>query len=145
MMSAGRRRSRALSRSRSFSRLVTRPGRRSAFATLDLVSNGRVEWGTGESATATETGGFMMDPEEKTAMRQEATEQAANMLAMSPYPGFSGRHFKMPCRNLVPKPVQRPHPPMWVACSRRETIHRAARHGLGALAFAFVEPEQAGK
>jgi alkanesulfonate monooxygenase SsuD/methylene tetrahydromethanopterin reductase-like flavin-dependent oxidoreductase (luciferase family) len=34
---------------------------------------------------------------------------------------------------------------MWVACSRRETIHRAARHGLGALAFAFVEPEQAGK
>ncbi len=114
-------------------------------ATLDLVSNGRVEWGTGESATAMEMGGFMMDPEEKTAMWQEATEQAANMLAMSPYPGFSGRHFEMPCRNLVPKAVQRPHPPMWVACSRRETIHRAARHGLGALAFAFVEPEQAGK
>ena len=51
----------------------------------------------------------------------------------------------MPCRNLVPKPVQKPHPPMWVACSRRETIHRAARAGLGALAFAFLEPEQAAK
>ncbi len=114
-------------------------------AVLDLVSNGRVEWGTGESATAMEMGGFLVSPDEKTAMWQEATEQAANMLAMNPYPGFKGRYFEMPCRNLVPKPAQRPHPPMWVACSRRETIHRAARHGLGALAFAFVEPEQAGK
>ncbi|MBX6372682.1 MAG: LLM class flavin-dependent oxidoreductase [Acetobacteraceae bacterium] len=114
-------------------------------AVLDLVSNGRVEWGTGESATAMEMGGFLVSPDEKTAMWQEATEQAANMLAMNPYPGFKGRYFEMPCRNLVPKPVQRPHPPMWVACSRRESIHRAARHGLGALAFAFVEPEQAGK
>ena len=51
----------------------------------------------------------------------------------------------MPCRNLVPKPVQKPHPPMWVACSQRETIHRAARAGLGALTFAFLEPEQAAK
>src|SRR5207248_2496327 len=114
-------------------------------ATLDLVSNGRVEWGTGESATAVEMGGFGVEPQEKEAMWQEATEQAANMLAMRPYPGFQGRWFDMPCRNLVPKPVQKPHPPMWVACSRRETIHRAARAGLGALAFAFLEPEQAAR
>lgn len=112
-------------------------------ATLDLVSNGRVEWGTGESATAMEMGGFDMLPDEKTEMWQEAAEQSANMLAMTPYPGFEGRYFTMPARNIVPKPLQRPHPPMWVACSRRESIHRAARHGLGALAFAFVEPEQA--
>jgi alkanesulfonate monooxygenase SsuD/methylene tetrahydromethanopterin reductase-like flavin-dependent oxidoreductase (luciferase family) len=51
----------------------------------------------------------------------------------------------MPCRNLVPKSLQKPHPPMWVACSRRETIHRAARAGLGALTFAFIEPELAAK
>jgi alkanesulfonate monooxygenase SsuD/methylene tetrahydromethanopterin reductase-like flavin-dependent oxidoreductase (luciferase family) len=114
-------------------------------ATLDLVSNGRVEWGTGESATAVEMGGFGVDPDEKRAMWQEATEQAANMLAMRPYPGFQGRWFDMPCRNLVPKPVQKPHPPMWVACSRRETIHLAARYGLGALTFSFLEPEQAAK
>jgi alkanesulfonate monooxygenase SsuD/methylene tetrahydromethanopterin reductase-like flavin-dependent oxidoreductase (luciferase family) len=114
-------------------------------ATLDLVSNGRVEWGTGESATALEMGGFEMEPGDKTEMWQEAAEQSANMLAMTPYPGFQGKYFSMPCRNIVPKPAQRPHPPMWVACSRRETIHRAARHGLGALAFAFIEPEQAAK
>ena len=114
-------------------------------ATLDLVSNGRVEWGTGESGSLMELGGFGIDREAKSEMWREATEQAANMMAMSPYPGFKGRHFEMPCRNLVPKPVQKPHPPLWVACSKRESIHKAARHGLGALAFAFVEPEQAAK
>ena len=39
--------------------------------------------------------------------------------------------------------MQKPHPPLWVACSRRETIHLAAQHGIGALAFAFVDPEEA--
>ena len=114
-------------------------------AALDLVSAGRCDWGTGESATAVEMEGFGIDPNEKTAMWQEATEQAANMLAMRPYPGYAGRYFDMPTRNIVPKPVQKPHPPLWMACSKRETIHRAARHGMGALTFAFIEPELARK
>ena len=49
----------------------------------------------------------------------------------------------MPPRNVVPKPVQKPHPPLWVACSRRETIRLAAEKGIGALTFSFVEPEEA--
>jgi hypothetical protein len=49
----------------------------------------------------------------------------------------------MPPRNVIPKPLQRPHPPLWVACSRRETIQFAARNGIGALSFSFVEPEDA--
>ena len=114
-------------------------------AMLDLVSNGRAEWGTGESATALELEGFGVTMAEKTAMWAEATEQAANMLTMRPYPGFRGQYFDMPCRNLVPKSYQKPHPPMWVACSKRETIHRAARAGLGALTFAFIEPSLAAK
>jgi alkanesulfonate monooxygenase SsuD/methylene tetrahydromethanopterin reductase-like flavin-dependent oxidoreductase (luciferase family) len=114
-------------------------------ATLDLVSRGRVEWGTGESSAALELGGFGVPVAEKREMWREATEETANMLAMTPYPGHSGRYFSMPCRNVVPKPAQKPHPPLWVACSRRETIHLAARSGIGALTFSFVDPEDAGK
>jgi alkanesulfonate monooxygenase SsuD/methylene tetrahydromethanopterin reductase-like flavin-dependent oxidoreductase (luciferase family) len=115
----------------------------SRIATLDLVSGGRVEFGTGESASRAELEGFGIDPAQKHAMWLEATEQVANLLAMDPYPGFQGRFVSMPPRNLVPKPVQRPHPPMWVACSTRQTIHLAARLGLGALTFAFVDPAEA--
>ena len=112
-------------------------------ATLDLVSNGRVDFGTGESSAELELGGFGIPVAQKRDMYLEATEQIANILAMDPYPGFEGKYFSMPCRNLVPKPVQKPHPPMWVACSQRDTIRMAARLGLGALTFAFVDPLEA--
>jgi alkanesulfonate monooxygenase SsuD/methylene tetrahydromethanopterin reductase-like flavin-dependent oxidoreductase (luciferase family) len=49
----------------------------------------------------------------------------------------------MPCRNVLPKPVQKPHPPMWMACTNRDTIKVAATLGVGALAFSFVDPEEA--
>ena len=112
-------------------------------ATLDLVSNGRVDFGTGESSAELELGGFKIPVEQKRKIYLEATEQIANMLAMDPYPGYKGQYFDMPCRNIVPKPVQRPHPPLWVACSQRETIRMAARLGIGALTFAFVDPMEA--
>ncbi|MEZ5709966.1 MAG: LLM class flavin-dependent oxidoreductase [Blastomonas sp.] len=114
-------------------------------ATLDLLSNGRVEWGTGESGTAMELEGFGVDVDTKKDAWREATEQCANMLTMNPYPGYQGEFFSMPTRNIVPKPLQAPHPPLWVACSRRETILHAARNGMGALVFGFAAPEQAGK
>jgi alkanesulfonate monooxygenase SsuD/methylene tetrahydromethanopterin reductase-like flavin-dependent oxidoreductase (luciferase family) len=112
-------------------------------ATLDLVSKGRVEWGTGQGASAAELGGFRIHPDDRHAMWLEAVTEAANMLVMNPYPGYDGKYFSMPCRNLVPKSVQKPHPPLWVACSKRETIHQAARHGVGALTFAFVDQSEA--
>ena len=49
----------------------------------------------------------------------------------------------MPCRNIIPKPAQKPHPPMWMACTNRDTIRLAASLGIGALAFSFVDPEEA--
>ena len=112
-------------------------------ATLDLVSNGRVDFGTGESSAILELGGFDIPVASKREQYLEATEQICNMLAMDPYPGFDGKYFSMPCRNIVPKPVQKPHPPIWVACSNRETIKMAARLGIGALTFAFVDPLEA--
>jgi alkanesulfonate monooxygenase SsuD/methylene tetrahydromethanopterin reductase-like flavin-dependent oxidoreductase (luciferase family) len=114
-------------------------------ATLDLVSRGRVEFGTGESSARLELEGYGVDVARKREMWRETVEQVANMLAMDPYPGYRGEYFSMPCRNVVPKPVQRPHPPMWVACSNRQTIHLAAQLGLGALTFAFVDAAEAKK
>jgi alkanesulfonate monooxygenase SsuD/methylene tetrahydromethanopterin reductase-like flavin-dependent oxidoreductase (luciferase family) len=112
-------------------------------ATLDLVSGGRVDFGTGESSSEAELGGFMIDPERKRAMWEEGLRVAVRCMTEEPFTGFSGEYVTMPPRNVVPKPRQKPHPPLWVACSRRDTIHLAAQKGIGALAFAFVDPEEA--
>lgn len=112
-------------------------------STLDLLSGGRVEWGTGESSSRIELDGFGIDYVAKHPMWAEATREIALMMATDPYPGFVGEHFVMPPRNVVPKPEQYPHPPMWVACSNRETIRMAARLGLGALTFAFMDAREA--
>ncbi len=102
-------------------------------ATLDLVSGARVDWGTGESAARAELEGFGINPAERRAMWRETVAQVANMLVMEPYPGFAGTYCSMPARHVVPKPVQKPHPPIWGACSHRETMHLAAQLGIGAL------------
>ncbi|MBT5531817.1 LLM class flavin-dependent oxidoreductase, partial [Candidatus Poribacteria bacterium] len=112
-------------------------------ATLDLVSNGRVDWGTGESASRVELEAFGVDPAAKKEMWAESVRETAKMMAQSPYPGYQGKYFSMPPRNVVPKPVQRPHPPLWVACSNRHTIRAAARLGMGALTLAFMDPGEA--
>jgi alkanesulfonate monooxygenase SsuD/methylene tetrahydromethanopterin reductase-like flavin-dependent oxidoreductase (luciferase family) len=112
-------------------------------ATLDVLSGGRVELGTGEGSAAAELDAFGIDPTAKRAMWEEGTRVALRCLSETPFTGHSGDHVRMPPRNIVPKPVQRPHPPVWVACSRRETIHLAAQHAIGALAFAFFDPEEA--
>jgi alkanesulfonate monooxygenase SsuD/methylene tetrahydromethanopterin reductase-like flavin-dependent oxidoreductase (luciferase family) len=112
-------------------------------ATLDLVSNGRVEFGTGESSAELELGGFLIPRDQKREMWMESLGVIARMFVEDPFQGHEGKYFQMPVRNIVPKPVQKPHPPLWVACSRRETIHLAAQLGIGALTFAFVSPEEA--
>jgi alkanesulfonate monooxygenase SsuD/methylene tetrahydromethanopterin reductase-like flavin-dependent oxidoreductase (luciferase family) len=112
-------------------------------ATLDLVSNGRVELGTGETSSGMELEGFGVDRETKRAQWEEMLPIVARMMVEEPFAGVDGRFLSMPPRNVVPKPLQKPHPPLWVACSRRETIRLAAEKGIGALSFAFVEPEEA--
>lgn len=112
-------------------------------ATLDIVSNGRVEFGTGEGATETEFGGFLTRRNEKKEAWEEATRECLRMMTRVPYPGYEGVHFSMPERNVIPKPIQKPHPPVWVAASRRETVMLAARLGMGALGFGFESPQEA--
>ena len=112
-------------------------------ATLDLLSDGRVEFGIGEGATRLELGAFGISAKTKRALALEAAEQICNMMVLTPYPGFEGEGFSMPCRNVLPKPLQDPHPKLWMACTNRDTIKVAARNGIGALAFAFINPEEA--
>lgn len=112
-------------------------------STLDLLSDGRVQFGTGESSSNVELGGFAIPRDEKEAMWREATEQVTNMLTMEPYPGYDGEYVSMPARNVVPKPAQSPHPPLWLACSSRSTIKQAARLGMGALCFDFAAADNA--
>src|SRR4051794_18599781 len=112
-------------------------------ATLDLVSGGRCDFGTGETASGAELGGFGVDRETKRAQWEEAVDVVTRMFVEEPFAGYDGRFVTMPIRNVVPKPKQKPHPPLWVACSRRETIRTAAEKGMGALSFSFVEPEEA--
>jgi len=114
-------------------------------ATLDLVSGGRVEFGTGEQSSPAELGGFLVSTRKKRAMWRDALDAITRMFVEEPFAGWSSEFMQMPVRNVIPKPMQKPHPPLWVACSRRETIHLAARNGIGALSFSFVEPEEAGQ
>jgi alkanesulfonate monooxygenase SsuD/methylene tetrahydromethanopterin reductase-like flavin-dependent oxidoreductase (luciferase family) len=97
----------------------------------------------GSGATTTELGGFHVPQEEKKAMQIEGMGVAVRMLVEDPFTGFDGKYVKVPPRNVLPKPLQKPHPPLWLACSRRESILDAARLGLGALTFSFVSPEEA--
>ncbi len=112
-------------------------------ATLDLVSDGRVDFGTGEASSEAELGGFLVDRATKRQQWNEALDAVTRMFVESPFAGYDGEFLHMPPRNVIPKPMQKPHPPLWVACSRRDTIHLAAQKGIGALSFSFIEPEEA--
>jgi alkanesulfonate monooxygenase SsuD/methylene tetrahydromethanopterin reductase-like flavin-dependent oxidoreductase (luciferase family)/predicted lipid carrier protein YhbT len=112
-------------------------------ATLDLLSHGRLELGTGEGSSQAELGGFGVPRGAKRDQWEEALDVVCRMLSEEPFTGHRGRWLDVPPRNIVPKPRQTPHPPLWVACSRRETIELAGRRGLGALSFSFVAPEEA--
>ena len=112
-------------------------------ATLDLVSDGRVDFGTGETSSQAELEGFGIDRTEKREQWDEALDAVTRMFVESPFAGYHGKYIDMPVREVLPKTLQKPHPPLWVACSRRDTIHLAATKGIGALSFSFVEPDEA--
>ncbi len=112
-------------------------------AGLDIVSNGRVEFGTGRGISIEEHGGFDMDPAQTKAMWREAIEIIPKMWATDRF-SYDGKYVKIPPRNVVPKPIQKPHPPIWVAYGSDETYGLAGDLGLGALCFSIMEPESLG-
>ena len=108
-------------------------------ATLDILSNGRAEFGTGRSGTPAELGGFGIDPALSKDMWDEAVRVIPKMWRDEPFE-HAGRYFDMPARNVIPKPVQKPHPPMWVAAATPDTFVQAGERGLGVLCFIIGSP-----
>jgi alkanesulfonate monooxygenase SsuD/methylene tetrahydromethanopterin reductase-like flavin-dependent oxidoreductase (luciferase family) len=111
-------------------------------ATLDLVSHGRVEMGIGEGSSVTELHPFDRRFRDKRAVWEDAVRAVLPMFWTEGWE-YHGEYFDFPLRNVVPKPLQKPHPPLWVACSQLETIKMAGRRGLGVLGFQFVSAEAA--
>ncbi|MFD3748542.1 LLM class flavin-dependent oxidoreductase [Nocardia sp. NPDC058633] len=112
-------------------------------ATLDLISGGRVDFGSGSGSSQLELGAFDVARDTKKQEWEESLEVVTRLLSETPFTGHEGRFVSVPPRNLLPKPKQKAHPPLWMACSARTTIETAARHGIGALSFSFVSPEEA--
>ena len=105
-------------------------------AVLDIVSGGRLEFGTGRSATWTELGGFGANPDLTKATWDEIVRAIPKMWQQERY-AHDGVCFSLPERAVLPKPYQRPHPPMWVAVTSPGTEIDAAERGMGALGLTF--------
>ena len=110
-------------------------------AALDIVSEGRLEFGTGRSATPAELLGFGIDPAETKAMWDETVRVIPRMWMEDPF-CYEGRYFSIPPRSVWPKPVQKPHPPLWVAAASPRTFVEAGERGLGVLGFIIGQPTE---
>jgi alkanesulfonate monooxygenase SsuD/methylene tetrahydromethanopterin reductase-like flavin-dependent oxidoreductase (luciferase family) len=102
-------------------------------ATLDVLSNGRVEFGTGRGTSPYIVEGLGFDPSNGRAVAKEALEAVLQMYDQEPFQGYQGEHFQLPKRDVIPRPIQRPHPPLWVAATNLETYEHAARQGYGVI------------
>ena len=111
-------------------------------ATLDLLSNGRVEFGMGEGGGPAELHPFNVRVRDKRDRWEEAVRAILPMFTETAWE-FHGDYYDFPARNVIPKPYQKPHPPIWVACSNINTIGQAGEWGMGALGFQFVSAEAA--
>jgi alkanesulfonate monooxygenase SsuD/methylene tetrahydromethanopterin reductase-like flavin-dependent oxidoreductase (luciferase family) len=115
-------------------------------AMLDIVSKGRLDLGAARGGTVQEMSLCNVDVDRAPAEVEEALriigrvwleddfEWHGKLLTIKA-PDGSPRH------NVVPRPVQRPHPPLFLACTNPATVSRAAEYGVGALVFGFAGPE----
>ena len=102
-------------------------------ATLDLLSGGRLDAGFGRGTAGYEYTGYSVDSNESQTRFQESVRIIEGLWTT---PGFSfeGQHYQIENTNLVPPPVQKPHPPMYIAATRsRETQEFAASSGHSAI------------
>lgn len=111
-------------------------------AVLDIISDGRVEFGTGRSSTRAELEGFGIDPHRTRELWEEAVDVVVaawtNEILV-----WNGKAFQIPPRRVQPKPVQNPHPPLWGATSSPDSHRIMGEKGMGLLSFTIgTSPEE---
>ncbi len=107
-------------------------------ATVDILSGGRVEWGTGRSTPMEQTAFGVDRPRSRDDWR-EAIEIVVGMWREE-YFEYESERFRFPRRMVTPKPVQDPHPPCWMAATTAGSAAVAGQHGLGLLSFSIMQP-----
>jgi alkanesulfonate monooxygenase SsuD/methylene tetrahydromethanopterin reductase-like flavin-dependent oxidoreductase (luciferase family) len=107
-------------------------------AFLDQISGGRVDFGTGRSSTWNELGGLGADPDTTKESWDEYVRAIPKMWTQERV-RIDGKHVNMPERNVLPKPYQDPHPPMWTAVTSPGTEVEAGERGMGALMLSMAD------
>jgi alkanesulfonate monooxygenase SsuD/methylene tetrahydromethanopterin reductase-like flavin-dependent oxidoreductase (luciferase family) len=102
-------------------------------ATLDVITNGRVDFGMGRGSTPYMVEAFGIDRATEKERSDEATQAVLRMLTEEKFSGFKGKYFDLPERHVLPRVVQTPHPPLWAAASNLSSYERAGRQGLGVI------------
>jgi alkanesulfonate monooxygenase SsuD/methylene tetrahydromethanopterin reductase-like flavin-dependent oxidoreductase (luciferase family) len=111
-------------------------------ALLDHLTGNRFEFGTGRGSSTTEVHGFdIADIDETKAMWREAITEIPKMWKDGVY-SYEGTYFRVPERQVFPKPNGPSHPAMWVAAGSPPTFTEAAEMGLGAFCFSMGGPGQ---
>jgi alkanesulfonate monooxygenase SsuD/methylene tetrahydromethanopterin reductase-like flavin-dependent oxidoreductase (luciferase family) len=111
-------------------------------STLDVVSDGRVDFGTGRGASMYHVEAFGYTPSETKAVWEESLRAICAMFLNDPFPGWQGKYYQLPARDIIPQPIQKPHPPLWVAATSPSTFADAARLGLGVLGLVRLGVQQ---
>ncbi|HZT86852.1 MAG TPA: LLM class flavin-dependent oxidoreductase [Stellaceae bacterium] len=101
-------------------------------ALLDVLSGGRVNWGAGRGFARVEFEAFGVPPGESTSRFREAVEIVLKAWTEERV-GFAGAHFRFEPVEVLPKPMQRPHPPVWMAATSEGAIDWAAGRGFSIL------------
>jgi probable F420-dependent oxidoreductase len=97
-------------------------------ATLDVLSNGRFDLGVGQGYVPREFAGFNIPREERSRRLREGVEIVRRAFTEENFT-FEGQCYTVRDAMLYPRPVQRPHPPIWIGARSRPATERAARNG----------------
>jgi len=111
-------------------------------AVLDLLSDGRVDFGTGRSSTRAELEGFAVEPDQTRQMWREALHHIVSAWTEDEYRA-DGQFWRMGApRRVLPKPLQKPHPPIFGATSSLDGHREVGRQGIGLCSFTVGLPPE---